>query len=53
MVAAGEVARCEFAEYPNVCAWLARMKALPSWKKIHEAISGYATSLKDQPMVTL
>jgi hypothetical protein len=29
------------------------MKALPSWNKVHEAISGYATTLKDQPMVTL
>ena len=28
------------------CAWLCRMKALPSWKKVHEAIDGYAASLK-------
>jgi len=53
MVAAGDVARCSFADYPNVCAWLGRMKALPSWNKVHEAITGYAASLKDQPMVTL
>jgi glutathione S-transferase len=53
MVAVGEVAGCGFAAYPNVCAWLSRMKALPGWKKAHEAIDGYAATLKGQPFVTL
>ena len=44
----GEVAGCKFADYPNVCAWLARMKSLRSWKKAHEAIEGYAATLNDQ-----
>jgi glutathione S-transferase len=46
MLAVGDVAGCKFSDYPNVCAWLSRMKALPSWKKAHEAIDGYAASLK-------
>jgi glutathione S-transferase len=52
-VAVGEVAGCTFAAYPNVCAWLARMKALPHWKAVHEAIEGYAASLKGQAFATV
>ena len=53
MVGAGEVAGCVFSAYPNVCAWLARMKSLPSWGPVHEAINGYAASLKGQAFVTV
>jgi glutathione S-transferase len=53
MVAVGEVAGCKFGSYPNVCAWLSRMKALPSWNRTHEAITGYAGSLKGQQFVTV
>lgn len=53
MVGAGEVAGCQFAAYPNVSAWLGRMKALPSWGRVHEAINGYAQSLKGQSFVTV
>ena len=44
-VALGEVLGGDYAAYPNVQAWLARMKALPSWKSVYAAIDGYATSL--------
>jgi glutathione S-transferase len=53
MVAVGEVAGCSFGAYPNVCAWLARMKALPNWNKVNEAINGYAGSLKGQQFETV
>lgn len=53
MVGVGEVAGCSFQDYPNICAWLGRMKALPSWNKVHEAINGYAGSLKGQQFVTV
>jgi glutathione S-transferase len=53
MVGVGEIAGCTFTAFPNVCAWLARMKALPSWNKAHEAIYGYGSSLKGQEFVTL
>jgi glutathione S-transferase len=41
----------DFAEYPNLRAWLGRMKALPSWGKVFETIEGYGASLKGQPLV--
>ena len=43
----------DFAGYPNLQAWLGRMKALPSWGKVTETIEGYGASLKGQPMVTV
>jgi glutathione S-transferase len=43
----------DFADYPAVRAWLGRMKALPSWGKVFEAIEGYGASIKGQPMVTV
>ncbi|MBC5765200.1 glutathione S-transferase family protein [Ramlibacter albus] len=43
----------DFAAYPNVQAWLGRMKALPSWGKVFETIEGYGATLKGQPMVTV
>ena len=53
MVGVGEVAGCSFSGYPNVQAWLGRMKALPSWNKVHEAIYGYGSTLKGQAFVTV
>ena len=32
--------------YPNVVRWMGRMKALPNWVPVNEAIDGYAASLK-------
>lgn len=53
MVGVGEVAGCSFSAYPNVIGWLGRMKALPSWGKVHEAIYGYGGTLKGQTFVTV
>jgi glutathione S-transferase len=49
----GEVIGCDFAAYPNVARWVARMKELPSWPKINEALYGYAEAVKGQPFVTV
>jgi glutathione S-transferase len=46
-VALGETVRCDYSPYPNVKRWLDTMKRLKSWKKVNEAIDGYAASLKD------
>jgi glutathione S-transferase len=43
----------DLSAYPNVQAWLGRMKALPHWARVNEAIDGYAASLKGQPMVAV
>lgn len=52
-IALGEITRCDFAAFPNVAAWLGRMKQLPSWKPVFEAIDGYAASMKDKQFATL
>ena len=52
-VALGEMLGCDFSAYPNVQRWLARMKALPSWKQVNEAIDGYGASLEGQDDVTV
>jgi glutathione S-transferase len=51
-VSAGEIVGCDYAAYPNVQKWLARMKALKSWKQAHEIFDGWTASLKGKPMVT-
>jgi glutathione S-transferase len=52
-IALGDVIRCDFDSYPNVKRWLSAMKALPSWRKVNEAIDGYAASLKDAQFETI
>jgi glutathione S-transferase len=50
-VALAELTGSDFADYPNVRRWLARMKSLPNWKQVNEAIDGYGASLKGTPML--
>lgn len=45
LVALGEIARVDYAPYPNLRRWLARMKSLKSWARVYEASDAYATSL--------
>ena len=40
--------RCDFSDYPNIERWLGKMKRLPSWPKVNEALYGYAEAVKDQ-----
>jgi glutathione S-transferase len=44
----GEVIRCDFTAYPNIERWLGKMKRLPSWPKVNEALYGFAEAVKDQ-----
>jgi len=53
MITAGELVHCSYAAYPNIRRWLSNMKALPSWRKVHETIDGFAASLKDKSFVTI
>lgn len=53
MVALGHVIGCNYAAYPNIERWLGNMKALKSWPKVHEAIEGFAASLKGKSFVTV
>jgi glutathione S-transferase len=53
LVTLGEVIRCDFSAYPNVCRWIANMKKLASWNRINEAHRGFAETVKDQPFQAL
>jgi len=53
IVTLGEVIGVDFAPYPNVKAWIARMKKLPNWDKVNEVFDGLVASVKGQPFVTL
>ena len=53
MVDLGHVIGCSYGEFPNVERWLGHMKALKSWPKVHEAIEGFAASLKGKSFVTV
>ncbi len=52
-VALGEIIGAKFNKYPNITKWLATMKALPSWKSVHDVFDGFAASLKDKSFVTI
>ena len=52
-VALGEIIGAKFAKYPNIARWLATMKALPSWKAVHDEFDGFAASLKGKSFVTI
>ena len=44
--ALNEALGSDLAKYPNVKRWLGNMKALKSWGKVNEVITGFAASLK-------
>ena len=52
-VALAEVIGSDLAAYPNVRAWLGRMKALKSWPQVWSVIDGFAETLKSKPMVAV
>jgi glutathione S-transferase len=37
LLAAGDMVRCDLKPWPNVSRWMANMRALPNWNKVHEA----------------
>jgi glutathione S-transferase len=53
LVTIGEVLRCDFSTYPNVCRWVDAMKKLEAWPKVNEALYGFANAVKDQQFVGL
>jgi glutathione S-transferase len=53
LVTVGELVQCTYRDYPNVCRWIANMKALKHWSKVHEVSSGLAASLKDKQFVSI
>ncbi len=43
----GELVDFDFAPWPNIAAWLERMKARPSWGEVHAAFYGLVAMLRD------
>jgi glutathione S-transferase len=53
MITVGSLIRCDYSAYPNVQRWVKNMKALKTWPKVHEAIDGFAASMKDKQFVAI
>jgi glutathione S-transferase len=53
ILSAGDLIGVSFKRFPNVDRWMSTMRALPSWKKVHETIDGFAASLRDKKFVTI
>jgi glutathione S-transferase len=53
MVVMGELVGCAFAAFPNIRAWVGRMKALPHWAEVHAAHDGFAASLAGKAFVAV
>jgi len=49
----GEVIGCDFAAYPHVQGWLARMKTLKSWKSVNAVLDGITASHKGERFATV
>jgi glutathione S-transferase len=52
ILCAGETIGCRFSAYPQVDAWVKRLKALPSWAKVNETAQGWGASMRDREFVT-
>jgi glutathione S-transferase len=50
---AGELLHCDFSAYPNVVAWLQRLKVRPSYAEVYAAFLGFAASTKGKDFVTV
>lgn len=53
MIALGGLIGCQYSAYPNVDRWLGSMRGLKPWAKVHEAIDGFAASIKGQAFVAI
>jgi glutathione S-transferase len=48
-----EVVGSDLSAYPNVNAWLGRMKKRPTWEKVYAAINGFAQQLPKGQLATV
>ena len=54
LLAAGDMVHCDFKPWPNISRWLANMRALPNWSKVHEAYNTRLVGpMKDAPFAML
>jgi glutathione S-transferase len=47
-VTLGEAAAYDFGPYPNIQAWIARMKARPAWDAVYAGFNGLVSALRSQ-----
>lgn len=50
-VTLGEIAAFDLTPYPNICAWVARMKARPAWDKTYAGFYGMVSFIRSQAQV--
>jgi len=53
IITLGDIIGCDYARWPNVRGWLARLKARPNWRATNGAIQGWAEMARGQVYVTL
>jgi glutathione S-transferase len=51
-VTIGEACAFDLSAYPNILAWIARMKARPCWDAVYAGFNGMLSALQDQSRVT-
>jgi glutathione S-transferase len=51
LVTLGEIAAFDLSPYPNIEAWVARMKARPHWDQVYAAFQGLAAAIRAQAVV--
>ena len=51
IVSIGELVGCDFASYPNIRAWLGRMRQLPHWGDVNAAFEGAVAGNKGKDFV--
>jgi glutathione S-transferase len=50
-VALAELTGSDFSAFPNVKAWLGRMKALKAWNQVFEVVDGFGKTLDKKAMI--
>jgi glutathione S-transferase len=51
IISMGELTGCDFAAWPHIQRWYARMQALPNWQSANAALYAWAGSLQGQDFV--
>jgi len=51
LIALGDLIGNKIDRFPNANRWMNAMRALPSWKKVHEAVDGFGASMKGKSFV--
>jgi glutathione S-transferase len=51
IVSIADLIGCDLSDYPNVKRWLANMRKLKNWDKVHEVFSGFAAGNKAKEFV--